>query len=115
MTKQEAMESLRLKFTSGNEVKVTRATITREEFEALDLFSKPMDPVDLTNILDAHESEWVFISNDNKTVIAHDSLLENLIAQVEAKKLTDGYFFLVPPSMRDEYDFTGGVRGKYAV
>jgi hypothetical protein len=32
---EEAMKSLQLKFTSGNDIPVTRASITREEFEAL--------------------------------------------------------------------------------
>ena len=31
----EAMESLRMKFTSGNDVSVDRAVITREEYEAI--------------------------------------------------------------------------------
>lgn len=35
MTLDEALESLKLKFTSGNEIEVERATITREEYEAI--------------------------------------------------------------------------------
>jgi hypothetical protein len=35
MTLKEALESLKLKFTSGNEIEVERATITREEFNAI--------------------------------------------------------------------------------
>ena len=31
----EALKSLELKFTSGNVIEVERATITREEFEAI--------------------------------------------------------------------------------
>lgn len=31
----EALKSLKLKFTSGNEIPVERAQITREEFESL--------------------------------------------------------------------------------
>lgn len=32
----EAMEILRLKFSSGNEIPVTMANITREEYEAIE-------------------------------------------------------------------------------
>lgn len=35
MQTREALEALRLKFTSSNDVPVERATITREEFEAI--------------------------------------------------------------------------------
>lgn len=35
MTLDEALESLARKFTSGNSVPVTRAPITREEYEAI--------------------------------------------------------------------------------
>ena len=33
MTPEQAMQSLNEKFTSGNDIDVTRATITREEYE----------------------------------------------------------------------------------
>lgn len=35
MTFEEAKKSLTLKFTSGNDIDVTRATITDEEWEAI--------------------------------------------------------------------------------
>lgn len=35
MTLEQALESLRLKFTSGNSVPVNRAPITREEYETI--------------------------------------------------------------------------------
>ena len=35
MTLEEALESLALKFTSGNDVPVSRAPITREEYDAI--------------------------------------------------------------------------------
>ena len=35
MLMKEALDSLKLKFTSGNDVEVERATITREEYEAI--------------------------------------------------------------------------------
>jgi hypothetical protein len=35
MLMKEALDSLKLKFSSGNDVEVERATITREEYEAI--------------------------------------------------------------------------------
>lgn len=35
MTPKEALQSLELKFTSGNSIPVERTVITREEYEAL--------------------------------------------------------------------------------
>ena len=38
MEAKEALEALDLKFSSGNEIPVERATITREEYEAVKAF-----------------------------------------------------------------------------
>lgn len=43
MTLRQAIESLRLKFTSRNSVPVDRATVTREEFDAINAAIKSRD------------------------------------------------------------------------
>lgn len=51
-----AMEHLRQKFTSGNEIPVTRAEITREEFEAIEEFLRNCSYETRSNDFDDDES-----------------------------------------------------------
>ena len=57
MTLKEAMDSLKLKFSSGNNIPVKRATITREEFEPIRLALELIGKIKLAELFDNIEDE----------------------------------------------------------
>lgn len=73
----EALESLRQKFTSGNDVAVERAMITRAEYEAL-ASAQPEGP----ELTDAEIEERWWGELDNRSL----SSIRAVIAAHEAKR-----------------------------